>query len=224
MHDLDVGMTNVPLSVYTLVCSRHIQAKDADDEVPADILAWSPDLTQQRDSSYEQEQALQLVQTACLSFKAVSVRGMHLRTESVDSKLKTQDCAVAAAFHTRTHTQIVRYGKIQEILQVNMSESQPQLFLKVNWYKPSIVGPCSSIHGRTRIKCNGLASSDKHSKEPIIRADKVDSQVFFSAIPAHLTHHQKPWVWVCQDVSSSYTLPQHLLDDDHGDDDVVPRD
>lgn len=223
MHYRDVGMTNVPLSVCILVCSRHLQAKDTDDSMPADILEWSPDLTQQMDLSHEQEQALQDVQLTCLSFKAVSVRGMHLRTESVDSKLKTQDCAVAAAFSTRTHAQIVRYGKIQEILQVNMSESQPQLFLKVDWYKPSIVGPCPNIQGRTRIRCTGLASTDKHRKEPLIRADKVDSQVFFTAIPAHLTHHHKPWVWVCQDVSSSYTLPQHLLDDD-GDDDVAPRD
>ena len=125
---------------------------------------------------------------------------------------------MSATFTTSDNTQLTCYGKVQEIVQVRMLHSDPQLFLKVDWYKPSLVGACPSIEGRTRIRCNGLASHDKDRSKSFIRADKVDSQVFFVPIPAqHAYMNKTTWVWVCEDVASSYTLPQHLLDD-YGDD------
>lgn len=128
---------------------------------------------------------------------------------------------MAASFNVGTAqgTQLrMWYGKVQQILQIRLLSGAPQLFLKVDWYKAGIVGPDPGIAGMTRIKCRGQGSYDMDRREPFIHADKIDCQVFFVPIPAHLTNQDRPWVWVCQDVSSSYRIPEHLLD---GDGDVV---
>ena len=147
---------------------------------------------QLEDFTQGQLQAVKGAVTTCLSFKATSARGDHLRTEAADNKLKTQNCAVAASFNTETHQGIqlkTWYGKVQQILHICMLSSEPQLFLKVDWYKASIVGADPRVSAMPRVKCTGQATHDLVRQKPFIRADKIDHQVL---IVAALFPHTAP--------------------------------
>ena len=81
--------------------------------------------------------------------QAASVRGLQLRTEAADRKLKTQGCAVSASFNTEgaDGTELKTwYGRVQQILLLH---SEPQLFLKVVWTKHPLLEHAPTAQARS---------------------------------------------------------------------------
>ncbi len=157
-------------------------------------------------------------------------RGMHLRREKEDRGLQTQDSAIAASFYgeevrigPNVYPAAVKtsYVVVQEIVSLPIAFSPAQVFLKVKWYKQSLVAEDPRIMGVPLIKCLGTTvdfelQDVNESKETLLmRAERMDQQIFFVDCPGWSTAPaNRPWRWVCREVTSSLALAEHLLDDD----------
>ena len=137
-----------------------------------------------------QQQAVSAVSVRCQCYKGAVIRGMHFRREKEDRSLKTQDSAVAASFYTDVvpgEEPALRssYGIIEEVVSIAVAFDPAQIFLKIKWYKQSIVAEDARIRNVPLVKCSGTSSDFESpdvnvSKETVLmRANKIDQQIFF---------------------------------------------
>ena len=97
-----------------------------------------------------QRQCVSSVGSQCICDTGAVVRGIHIRRIKEDLRLQTQGSAIAGSFYqdplpNQEPTLKTSFGIIQEIISIDMVHSEPQVFLKVKWYKQSIVAEDARI-------------------------------------------------------------------------------
>ncbi|DBA88541.1 TPA: hypothetical protein ACH3X2_005012 [Trebouxia sp. C0005] len=195
---------------------------------PAALEDWKPS----SDSLYytamtpHQRQCVSPMVSSCQCYKGAVVRGIHIRRIREYQSLRTQDSAIAASFYVDAapgHEPPLKsfYGIIQEIISVKVPLSDPQFFLKVKWYIESIMADTPAVENVPLVKGTGSSSDfeavnvDASKETVLIRAERIDQQVFFVDCPAwSTTPANQPWRWVGKEVTSSLVLAAHLLDDE----------
>lgn len=164
-----------------LVCACRL-FPDAQQHIPgtaAQLEDWKPANTSEHYLAMtQQQQAVGSVALRCQCYTGAMVRGMHLRREKEDLRLKTMDSAIAASFYSTAEGQgaalKTSFGIIQEIISIPVKFcSSPQFFLKVRWYDQSLVQEDERIRGVPLTKSSGTSADYEHqdvhvSKETVL--------------------------------------------------------
>ena len=162
----------------------------------------------------------------CWSHKNAKVRAVQFRTlifnTEASQNLQTRDSGIAASFYKAIDNafdpvQSTWYGIVQDIYNVLMPFSEPELFFRVKWYAGSIAFT-SEPHAPenvVRIKCAGNSADYSQQGDVFFRPNNFDHQVFYCKVPGQFTNPPNhPWLWVWREVTSSLTVGDHLLDDE----------
>ena len=91
-----------------------------------------------------------------------------------------------------------------------------KIFFQVKWFAPDIVQEDPDCRGVELIRSTGNDAHDLQlDSNAFVAAENIDQQVFIAKLPSNTASNQQrqPWNWVLRDITSSYTIAEHLFDD-----------
>ena len=184
-----------------------------------ELVDWTPAAADHSVMSNQQKTAMAVAKSAVFVHTHATVRGMHFRTEKADKHKVFQDSGVAATSSSESMGSVQHvtwFGVIQRILDVSFRGMCNKVFFEVNWFDSSIVQEDPDCRGVELIRSIGSHAHDfQLDTNAFVAAENIDQQVFFAQLPSNTAHDQgsQPWKWVFRDITSSFTIAEHLFDE-----------